>query len=126
MEAKSLCMSVVSERGVVFFLKQDNLTSEPSKKYILCLGEVSGGPLTSTLYIHPILNDINEFDVGNDEISTLSRQEKNLLGSKTNSTRRSDSEWHSDIQLEPCSAYYTSLRLIQLPKSGSDTLWAYR
>ena len=32
--------------------------------------------MTYTLYIHPILNDINEFGVGNDEISTISHGSK--------------------------------------------------
>jgi alpha-ketoglutarate-dependent taurine dioxygenase len=116
----------VSQRGVVFFRKQDNLTNELQKKFILRLGELTGRPATSTLHIHPVLNDTSEFGVGDSEISTISSlQRKQLYGPETKNLRRYDSaQWHSDIQFETCPADYTSLRLTQLPKTGGDTLWA--
>ena len=110
----------------MFFRKQDNLTNELQKKFMLRLGELSGRPSTSTLHIHPILNDSSEFGVGDNEVSTISSlQRKKLFRPGARDNRKYDAaQWHSDIQFEPCPADYTSLRLIQLPKNGGDTLWA--
>lgn len=96
------------------------------RKFILRLGELTGRPSTSTLHIHPILNNTSEFGVGDSEISTISSlQRKKLFGPEAKNARKYDSaQWHSDIQFETCPADYTSLRLIQLPKTGGDTLWA--
>jgi alpha-ketoglutarate-dependent taurine dioxygenase len=105
---------VVSERGVVFFRKQDNLTNTLQKQLNHRLGQLSGKPSTSTLHIHPILNNTSEFGVDDVEISTISSlQRKALLkNSDARNKRRYDAaSWHSDIQFE-------------LPKTGGDTLWA--
>ena len=116
----------VSERGVVFFRKQDRLTNELQKRLILRLGEVSGRPPTSTLHVHPILNSSSEFGVGDDNVSTISSlHRKQVFGAGVRNQRKYDSAlWHSDIQFEACPADYTSLRLVQLPSTGGDTLWA--
>lgn len=116
----------ISQRGVVFFRKQENLTNDLQKKFIQRLGELSGKPRTSTLHIHPILNGTNEFGVGDNEISSISSlARKKLFSDEVVNKRRYDSaRWHSDIQFETCPADYTSLRLTQLPKNGGDTLWA--
>ena len=121
-----LLSKIVSQRGVVFFRKQDNLTNDLQKRFIQRLGELSGKPSTSTLHIHPILNGTSEFGDGDNTISTISSlQRKKLFGNDAKNKRRYDSaRWHSDIQFEECPADYTSLRLIQLPKTGGDTLWA--
>jgi alpha-ketoglutarate-dependent taurine dioxygenase len=119
----------ISERGVVFFRAQDNLTNERQKQFIQRLGELSGKPPTSTLHIHPVLNGTNagEFGlVGDNEVSTISSvQRKKLFAGDAPNKRRYDSaRWHSDIQFETCPADYTSLRLVELPSTGGDTLWA--
>ncbi|KIW46765.1 uncharacterized protein PV06_02404 [Exophiala oligosperma] len=119
----------ISERGVVFFRKQDNLSNDLQKKFILRLGELSGRPTSSTLHIHPMLNGNNEFGVPDHEISTISSvAAKKFYPDRARqrpSNRKYDaSAWHSDIQFEPCPADYTSLRLVQLPSTGGDTLWA--
>jgi alpha-ketoglutarate-dependent taurine dioxygenase len=111
----------------VFFRKQDNLTNDIQKKFIQRLGELSGKPSTSTLHIHPVLNDTSEFGVGDAEISTISSlQRKKLFKPEAQANKRKydAAQWHSDIQFETCPADYTSLRLVQLPKTGGDTLWA--
>jgi alpha-ketoglutarate-dependent taurine dioxygenase len=124
-----VCLNEVSERGVVFFRKQDSLTDELQKKFILRLGELTGRPTSSTLHIHPILNHTNEFGVNDSEVSTISslyRKYRYDLGkpSLRKNTRNTEASWHSDIQFEEVPADYTSLRLVQLPKNGGDTLWA--
>ncbi|EXJ70376.1 uncharacterized protein A1O5_06444 [Cladophialophora psammophila CBS 110553] len=121
----------ISERGVVFFRKQDNLTDGVQKKFIQRLGELTGKPSSSTLHIHSILVGSSEF--GHDlEISNISLLNDQRLSPKLfdangeiNNKRKYDAaQWHSDIQFEPAPADYTSLRLTQLPQTGGDTLWA--
>lgn len=117
----------VSQRGVVFFRAQDNLTDDLQKQFIQRLGELSGKPASSTLHIHPMLNNTNEFGVGDAQISTISSLARKKFFNKEREPdqRRDDAaQWHSDIQFEPAPADYTSLRLTQLPSSGGDTLWA--
>ncbi|CAI4212330.1 unnamed protein product [Parascedosporium putredinis] len=120
----------ISERGVVFFRKQDNLTNELQKKLILRLGELTGRPATSGLHIHPLLNSEREILGGDDlEISTISSVQQNKYYKSTHKDKASPkkqtrAQWHSDIAFEPVPADYTSLRLTQLPTTGGDTLWA--
>lgn len=76
-----------------------------------------------------MLNDSREFGVGDDEISTISSEQRKKLFNNfkedyKNPRKDGAAQWHSDIQFEPVPADYTSLRLTQLPKTGGDTLWA--
>ncbi|KAL1898254.1 hypothetical protein Sste5346_003661 [Sporothrix stenoceras] len=120
----------ISQRGVVFFRNQSNLTNDLQKDLILRLGELTGRPATSSLHIHPILNSERDLGGEDPQISTISsvQQEKiynNLPGNAVLSPKKqARGAWHSDIAFEPVPADYTSLRLVQLPKTGGDTLWA--
>ncbi|KAK3352883.1 hypothetical protein B0T25DRAFT_195848 [Lasiosphaeria hispida] len=119
----------ISQRGVVFFRAQDNLTNDLQKKLILRLGELTGRPATSTLHIHPVLNSDRELGGTDPEISTISSvQSKKYYSQNTPSTlgyeKQATAQWHSDIAFEPVPADYTSLRLVELPTTGGDTLWA--
>lgn len=135
----SLKNSTVSQRGVVFFRAQDNLTNDLQKKLVLKLGELSGSPATSTLHIHPLLNNARDLGGDDPEISTISsKQFKNLsVGSNAATVIRStvnsegislkhqnNAQWHSDISFEPVPASYTSLRLVQLPETGGGEFWS--
>ncbi|EOO03811.1 putative alpha-ketoglutarate-dependent taurine dioxygenase protein [Phaeoacremonium minimum UCRPA7] len=119
----------ISQRGVVFFRAQDELDNELQKKLILRLGELTGRPATSGLHIHPILNSERDLGGSDPEISTISSvQHKQIYKRQTDdqlSVKKSNSaQWHSDIAFEPVPADYTSLRLVELPSTGGDTLWA--
>ncbi|KAE9978012.1 hypothetical protein EG328_001716 [Venturia inaequalis] len=122
----------ISERGVVFFRKQDSLTNELQKKFILRLGELTGRPTSSTVHIHPIINNTSPHSKsdGDAEISTITSHYRKERAAKTarptlrKNLRTSEANWHSDVQYEVVPADYTSLRIIQLPKNGGDTLWA--
>ncbi|KAH9909639.1 alpha-ketoglutarate-dependent sulfonate dioxygenase [Xylariomycetidae sp. FL2044] len=117
----------ISQRGVVFFRAQNNLTNDLQKQLVDRLGRLTGKPEASSLHIHPILNDTSEFGVGDHEISTISSVQRKQLFKKDElraGMRYDASQWHSDIQFEPVPADYTSLRLTQLPSTGGDTLWA--
>ncbi len=119
--------TLVSRRGVVFFRAQDNLTDGLQKQFVHRLGQLAGKPDTSTLHIHPVLNNTAEFSVPDAEISTISSlsRKKMFKFEREKDRRRYDAaDWHSDIQFEPVPADYTSLRLTELPTTGGDTLWA--
>lgn len=123
-----LLTSPVSERGVVFFRAQKELTTELQKTLINRLGELAGRPKENTLHIHPILNpDRGELGGNDPEISTISSIQNKKIYADTEldaSTKKSSSNavWHSDIAFEPVPADYTSLRLTQLPKTGGGML----
>lgn len=118
----------VSQRGVVFFRAQDNLTNDLQKKLILRLGELTGRPATSGLHIHPVLNSQRELGGDDLEISTISSIQNKKYYSKGaeksnfSPKQQSSAQWHSDIPFEPVPSDYTSLRLVQLPKTGGGQL----
>ncbi|KAF2664690.1 TfdA family taurine catabolism dioxygenase TauD [Microthyrium microscopicum] len=117
----------ISQRGVVFFRSQDNLTNDIQKTLIQRLGELTNKPKSSGLHIHPILNSDRGLD-GDHEISTISSELNKKFYRKTadgySPKKQATAQWHSDIAFEPVPADYTSLRLVTLPRTGGDTLWA--
>ncbi|KAK5658061.1 hypothetical protein OQA88_2617 [Cercophora sp. LCS_1] len=121
----------ISQRGVVFFRAQDNLTDDLQKELVDRLGKLSGKPATSGLHIHPISNAAREHGGKDNEISVISSEQAKKLyadrftGSWLGDRRQSSKgQWHSDITFEPIPSDYALLRLTQLPKTGGDTLWA--
>ncbi|KAI8952010.1 taurine dioxygenase family protein [Xylaria longipes] len=114
----------LAERGVVFFRAQHNLTDELQKKLIQRLGELTGKPAESSLHIHPILNQTNEFGVGDQHISTINSVHRNQLYKEDREGKKRSQQWHSDIQFETATPDFSSLRLTKLPSNGGDTLWA--
>ena len=115
--------NLVSERGVVFFRAQDSLTNDIQKQLIQRLGELTGKPKTSGLHIHPVLNDERDFGGSDPEISTISSLQHKAYYRKPvpdglSSKGQATAQWHSDIAFEPVPADYSSLRLVQLPKTG--------
>ncbi|KAF7560160.1 hypothetical protein G7046_g4004 [Stylonectria norvegica] len=119
----------ISQRGVVFFRGQDGLTNDLQKKLVLKLGELSGRPPTSSLHIHPLLNSEREYGGDDLEVSTISSKQHKKFYSREGAdgivvTKPKHELWHSDIAFEPFPADYSSLRLVEFPAAGGDTLWA--
>ncbi|KAL9623142.1 MAG: hypothetical protein Q9160_002457 [Pyrenula sp. 1 TL-2023] len=119
----------ISERGVVFFRAQDDLTNNLQKSLAQRLGELSGKPSTSKLHIHPVINSGRELGGNDDEISVISSEQGKKLYKgqyfKLNQKKQTGKDhWHSDITFEPVPSDYAMLRLTELPKTGGDTLWA--
>ncbi|KAJ4147152.1 hypothetical protein LMH87_001697 [Akanthomyces muscarius] len=119
----------ISERGVVVFRAQDNLTNDLQKELIERLGRLTGRPAESGLHVHPLLNPGRELGGDDPEISIISSvqrekyyKEETIDGLSTK--KQTNAQWHSDIAFEPFPADYSSLRLSQLPKTGGDTLFA--
>ncbi|KAF4873340.1 Alpha-ketoglutarate-dependent taurine dioxygenase [Colletotrichum siamense] len=117
----------ISQRGVVFFRKQDNVDNDLQKELVQRLGELSGKPATSKLHIHPVNNAARGNDK-DDEISVISSANAKKLSLykylNYNKKQTQRTQWHSDITFEPVPSDYALLRLTQLPKTGGDTLWA--
>lgn len=114
---------LVSQRGVVFFRKQDSLTNDLQKVLAQKLGELTGKPSTSKLHIHPIINSGRTLGGNDDEISVISSEQrktiyKNFRSDASEKRQSSKPEWHSDITFEPIPSDYALLRLTKLPKVG--------
>ncbi|KAK1569590.1 TfdA family taurine catabolism dioxygenase TauD [Colletotrichum navitas] len=117
----------ISQRGVVFFRKQDNIDNDLQKELVQRLGELSGKPSTSKLHIHPV-NNSGRGETQDDEISVISSAQSKRLGLNHflnyDKKQTQKGQWHSDITFEPVPSDYSLLRLTKLPKTGGDTLWA--
>ncbi|KAM3432453.1 hypothetical protein MY4824_006530 [Beauveria thailandica] len=119
----------ISERGVVFFRAQNNLTNDLQKELIERLGRLTGRPAESGLHVHPLLNPGRELGGDDPEISVISSVQREKYYKETaidglSSKKQITAQWHSDIAFEPFPADYSSLRLSQLPETGGDTLFA--
>ncbi|KAF7588105.1 hypothetical protein BBP40_006169 [Aspergillus hancockii] len=114
----------ISQRGVVFFRKQDDLDNDLQKALVQRLGQLSGKPATSGLHVHPVINSGREHGAKDDQISVISSREREKLYKNFEKKQTQRREWHSDITFEPIPSDYTILRLTELPKTGGDTLWA--
>jgi alpha-ketoglutarate-dependent taurine dioxygenase len=138
---------LVSQRGVVFFRKQDDLDNDLQKELAQRLGEQSGKPSTSKLHIHPVSNSGRRLGGKDDEISVISSEQakelyKNRFLNFSEKKQSAKEGWHSDITFEPIPSDYALLRLTELPETGGgeyswflahqivtnewtiDTLWA--
>lgn len=99
------------------------MTNDLQKELILRLGKLTGRPATSGLHIHPILNSERELGGSDPEISTISSVQHDKFYKQTrpdelSPKKQKTAQWHSDIAFEPVPADYTSLRLVELPKTG--------
>ena len=121
--AGTLTVAIVSQRGVVFFRKQDDIDNDLQKELVQRLGELSGKPETSKLHIHPVSNSGRRLGGKDDEISVISsEQQKELYKNRylgvSGKKQSAKTGWHSDITFEPVPSDYALLRLTQLPKTG--------
>jgi alpha-ketoglutarate-dependent taurine dioxygenase len=118
----------ISQRGVVFFRSQDDLTNDLQKDLCQKIGVLAGKPAESSMHIHPISNKAFQCNK-DDEISVIS----NDLATKIFCDRKAEQHkkqqslkkgWHSDITFEPVPSDYAILKLTDIPSLGGDTLWA--
>ncbi|KAJ7694826.1 TfdA family taurine dioxygenase [Mycena rosella] len=107
---------LISQRGVVFFPKQD-INIEEQKILAHRLGSLSGRPASSGLHKHPISPETPELGKDVSVISGISK------AGVIDDTRASNG-WHSDISFEPVPADYSILKMCTIPSVGGDTLWA--
>lgn len=123
---RDLTRCTVSQRGVVFFRKQDDLDNDLQKELADRLGKLAGKPASSGLHIHPVSNSGRALGGKDDNISVISSvQARQLYKSHVHwATKQSSKEaWHSDITFEPVPSDYSILRLTELPKTGGGTVF---
>ncbi|KAI8807779.1 hypothetical protein BJ742DRAFT_757270 [Cladochytrium replicatum] len=103
---------LVSQRGVVFFRDQDITIDQE-----IDLGKKLAAP-HGTLHVHPLTEEGSEFGdvVTNINSENNKRYVREPVPASTG--------WHSDITFEPNPSSYAILKLIDLPETGGDTLWA--
>jgi hypothetical protein len=87
----------ISQRGVVF-LKNQDVTPEEMKDFMLRLTEVAGCPASSGLHIHPLTEEGSELG---DQISVISSEKQKKGGGLTHQlsdvSRFASAGWHSDM-----------------------------
>ncbi|KAF5982324.1 sucrose utilization SUC1 [Fusarium coicis] len=114
----------ISQRGVVF-LKNQDVTPQEMKEFMLRLTEVAGCPASSGLHVHPLTEEGSELG---DQISVISSEKQKKGGGLTHQlsdvSRYASAGWHSDITFEKVPSDYAMLKIHTLPKTGGDTLWA--
>lgn len=113
---------------MVFFRAQTNLSNELQKDFVDRLGQLAGKPKESSIHTFPLAPAfVPEGGTPDKQISYVNSVGFKYMFEKMPNMdkRRFDAaEWHTDIQFEPVPADYTSLRVIKLPETGGDTLWA--
>ncbi|KAI6765499.1 hypothetical protein HG530_006569 [Fusarium avenaceum] len=113
----------ISQRGVVFFRAQKDFTNELQKELADRLGRLTGKPESSTLHIHPLHN----FNPDEDKhINTITTDKQANPAEDLWKNRPSDirNSWHTDAGYEPNPPDYSILKLVKLPETGGDTMWA--
>ncbi|KAL8953302.1 MAG: hypothetical protein Q9222_000826 [Ikaeria aurantiellina] len=105
----------ISERGVVFFRKQTELTDELQKELAHRLGLLTGKPESSTLHIHPLTNFNADKDPNINIITTdkAANPAEDLWKNRPADIRNA---WHTDAGYEPNPPDYSILKLVKLPE----------
>jgi alpha-ketoglutarate-dependent taurine dioxygenase len=116
-------ISIVSQRGVIFFRKQGDLENDLQKELAHRLGQLAGKPESSKLHVHPVSNSDRRLGGKDDEISVISSEQakaiyKNRFLNFFGKKQSAKEGWHSDITFEPVPSDYALLRLTELPKTG--------
>ncbi|KAL4728739.1 hypothetical protein ACLX1H_003138 [Fusarium chlamydosporum] len=113
----------VSHRGVVFFRAQTDLTNELQKELADRLGRLTGKPESSTLHVHPLHNFNPDEDKHINTITTdqAANPAEDLWKNRPSDIRNS---WHTDAGYEPNPPDYSILKVVKLPETGGDTMWA--
>ncbi|CZT43405.1 related to taurine catabolism dioxygenase [Rhynchosporium secalis] len=117
----------ISQRGVVFFRAQNEMTVELQKELAKRLGQLSGKPSTSGLHIFPFVYGAEDRDK---EVTIITHEDKPIEKGKVHArlqdpkTTPPHKMWHSDSTFEHVPADYAVLRFEKLPSTGGDTVWA--
>jgi len=124
---------IISERGVVF-LRDQTIEMEAQLQLTDALGRLAGRPEDHSLHVHPLYrskDNIGYDDEGHTHqnvyvINSEAQKKMYKSMSKVASTEPKDlgREWHSDCTFEECPADYSVLKLVKVPSTGGDTLWA--
>lgn len=114
--------ATISQRGVVFLRDQD-VTPNEMKDFIIRLSTLGGCPSSSGLHVHPLTEEGSELG---DQISVISSEKQKKGGGLTHQlndvSRFASTGWHSDITFEKVPSDYAMLKIHTLPATGGDTV----
>ncbi len=89
--------ALISQRGVVF-LKNQDVTPQEMKQFMLRLTDLAGCPASSDLHVHPLTEEGSELG---DQISVISSEKQKKGGGLTHQlsdvSRFASAGWHSDM-----------------------------
>ncbi|CVK98803.1 probable taurine dioxygenase [Fusarium proliferatum] len=113
----------ISRRGVVFFRAQKDLTNELQMELADRLGRLTGKPESSTLHVHPLQNFNPDEEKHINTITTdqAANPAEDLWKNRPADIRNS---WHTDAGYEPNPPDYSILKVVKMPPTGGDTMWA--
>ncbi|KAI1621760.1 hypothetical protein EDD37DRAFT_636128 [Exophiala viscosa] len=121
---------LVSQRSVVFFRNQD-LELKDQKTLAQKLGELSGKPERSQLHRHAVTDRKSQkaYDGekrADEELMVISSDNAKSAHKEHTSVLKplASTLWHSDITFEHVPSDYAILKMVVLPESGGDTIWA--
>lgn len=111
---------LVSERGVVFFRSQTDLTDELQKELAHKLGVLTGKPESSSLHVHPLANFNGDKDKHLNVITTdkAACPAEDLFKNQAERPLGARGSWHTDIGYEPYPSDYTILKITKKPETG--------
>jgi alpha-ketoglutarate-dependent taurine dioxygenase len=105
------------------FLRNQDVTPNEMKDFIVRLSILSGCPQSSDLHVHPLTEEGSELG---DQISVISSEKQKKGGGLTHQlsdvSRFASTGWHSDITFEKVPSDYAMLKIHTLPKTGGDTV----
>jgi alpha-ketoglutarate-dependent taurine dioxygenase len=112
--------ATVSQRGLVVFRAQHDLTDDLQKALAQKLGELTGKPSTSTLHIHPLAKHGDYEDKTRHLITTDPKKKpaEDRFRNQAEQPMGVRAAWHTDISYEPNPADYSILKMVQLPERG--------
>lgn len=103
-----------SRRNVVFFRAQNDMTLELQKELAQRLGKLSGKPAQNQLHVYPFVAP---------DSPLLDKEVVRFTENDTARTKIPVSKlWHSDFGYEHVPSDYSVLRMLEIPKTGGDTM----
>lgn len=113
-------MSLVAQRGVVFFRNQHNITDELQKELCRRLNELSGAPKANGFYRHSLRSMQGpDPEMGKVDPDRIMKQYQKPLNGMPRQSHVKD--WHTDSSFEQMPPSYTVLRLGEMPETGGGT-----
>jgi len=109
---------LLAERGVAIFRSQTNVGHEEHKQLIYRMGKYSGPTKEDTLYKFPLSYSDDPEVLLLKSSDFVSRYNDQMIKRQNHAQA-----WHTDSIYEPAPSDISSLRLVQFPEAGGDTMF---
>jgi len=127
----------ISNRGVVFFKDQNDLTLAQHKEFVKRVADATGRPKECGFHVHPsgqgapelvldkeAADDPEVFVVSNRVMRAIFGGGKDAPKKKEKKGTSAARQYHTDTQWEVYPADYSCLWMSAVPPTGGDTIWA--